>query len=92
MLHFSPLLVAVGGGAAALVLNRAAPSLGRVGREALIAGTVGAMHLSQKLQELAEEARLGLDDIAAEARARGGQPAPDESGEHTAPPDGGASH
>ena len=37
------------------------------------------MHLSQKLQYFAEEARLGLDDIAAEARARGGQTSPDRA-------------
>ena len=66
LIHFGPLLVGALGGAAVATTLR-----GR-GRELLVAGAVGAMRLNQQLQSLAEEARLSLDDIAAEARDRAG--------------------
>jgi hypothetical protein len=87
MLHLGPLAIALAGGAAALALNRAAPSLARASREALVLGTAGALRLGQKLQELAEEAQLGLEDVAAEARARGGAAPAEESGPRPAPRD-----
>ncbi len=49
-------------------------ALGRAGRPLLVAGTARAIQLSRELQALAEEARLSLDDIAAEARERAGEP------------------
>jgi len=48
-------------------------ALGRAGRPLLVAGTARAIQLSRELQALAEEARLSLDDIAAEARERAGE-------------------
>jgi hypothetical protein len=56
-------------------------ALGRAGRPLLVAGAARAIQLSRDLQALAEEARLSLDDIAAEARERAGEPPEHAPGE-----------
>jgi len=48
-------------------------ALGRVGRSLLVAGTAQAIRLNREVQALAEEARLSLEDITAEARERAGE-------------------
>jgi hypothetical protein len=70
---FGLLLAGAVGGAAAVALRDAAPALGRAGRRLLVAGTAQGLRLNQQLQALAEEARLGLEDVAAEAREQVGE-------------------
>ena len=58
-------------------------ALGRAGRSLLVAGTAQAIRLNREVQALAEEARLSLEDVAAEAKERAGAPAAAGSAEPT---------
>jgi manganese/zinc-transporting P-type ATPase C len=68
-----PLALAALGGTAAGI------ALGRKGRSLLVAGMAQALKLNREAQALAEEARLGLEDIASEARERASDETPGPS-------------
>jgi hypothetical protein len=70
------ILAGLGGTAAGI-------ALGRRGRSLLVASAAQAIKLNREVQALAEEARLSLEDVAAEAMERAGEAPTGEDAEPT---------